>query len=71
MNDKIKHVIIERGIDAFAGRINKGTNEKYKSMKALKRAANKKKKHEEKMARLGRDSNGNKIYWINQGEQKQ
>ena len=48
MNDKIKHVIIERGIDQFAGRINKGTNEKYKSMKALKRAEKRRKKKEAK-----------------------
>jgi len=48
MNDKIKHVIIERGIDEFAGRINKGTNEKYKSMKALKRAEKRRKKKEAK-----------------------
>jgi hypothetical protein len=65
MPDIIKHAIIERGIDEFQGRINKGINEHYKSMKQMKRASAKKKKHDEKMARLGRDSNGHKICWVN------
>ena len=60
MPDPIKHTLIERGQDSFSIRnktvINKGVNEHYKSMKALKRTQKRRGRKEAKKSRITEQS---------------